>query len=264
LYLELPIGKMVKRAFTLIELLVVISIVSLLLAVLMPAMSRARQQGKTIVCLNNLRQMCIAAAAYTQTYDGYFPVAYYGEETTMGEIEYCWDFTAIDESDEIRIEPGILWQGQTIEKIHQCPSFKGDSNTQCDPYTGYNYNTSYIGHGQGENIPKPAKVNEVKKPANCALFGDGQWEKGANKFMRAPLRSPADRTFNGRYAGTQGYRHSDKTNVAWCDSHVVSWVQLYTNIEPVSQESSLRRYNEGNRHNRIGFLSPDNSLYDWQ
>ena len=253
-----------KKAFTLIELVVVIAIISMLMAMLIPVLARAREQGKTIVCLSNLRQMCIAAATYTQTYDGYFPIAYYNEETPGGEIKYCWDFTVIDKSGDVTVEPGLLWQGGTIEKIQQCPSFNGDSNTQYDPYTGYNYNTSYIGHGERENIPAPAKVNDVKNPANCALFGDGQWSKGANKFMRSPLRSPGDRTFNGRYAGTQGYRHDRKTNVAWCDGHVTSWEQLYTNIEPARQESLIKEYNKANGHEKIGFLSPDNSAYNME
>jgi len=263
MYLELPIKMMAKKAFTLIELLVVIAIISILMAVLVPVLARARQQGKTIVCLSNLRQMCIAAEAYAQTYDGYYPIAYYDEENTAGEIKYCWDFTTvIDESGEISIEPGLLWQGEMIEKIHQCPAFRGAHNWFDDPYTGYNYNTSYIGHGERENIPTPTKVSEVRNPANCALFGDGQKREGANKFMRAPLRSPADRTFNGRYAGTQGYRHSGKTNVGWCDGRASSWEQLYTNIEPARQESLLTEYNKANRRNKIGFLSPDNSAYD--
>jgi len=253
---------MSKKAFTLVELLVVIAIISMLMAILLPSLGKVRRQSKAILCLNNLRQMCTATTTYTQTYDGYYPTAYYDEDTPTGEIKYCWDFTVIDDSGDISIEPGLLWQGETIEKIHQCPSFKGDSNTEYDPYTGYNYNTSYIGHGERENIPTPEKAVMVKRPGKCALFGDGQWRDGANKFMRAPLRSPADRTFNGRYAGTQGYRHSGKTNVGWCDGHVSSWEQLYTNIEPARQESLLTEYNKANKHNKIGFLSPDNSAYD--
>lgn len=253
---------MSKKAFTLIELLVVIAVISILMAVLVPAMARARQQGKSIVCLNNLRQMCIATTAYNQIFDGHYPIAYYNKDTPTGQIKYCWDFTVIDDSGDISIEPGLLWQGQTIEKIQQCPSFKDSSNTQYDPYTGYNYNTSYIGHGQSENISKPAKANEVIKPTNCALFGDGQWSEGANKFMRAPLRSPGDRTFNGRYAGTQGYRHGGKTNVGWCDGHAASWEEIHTNIEPPHQEHLITEYNRDNRNNKIGFLSTNNSVYD--
>jgi prepilin-type N-terminal cleavage/methylation domain-containing protein/prepilin-type processing-associated H-X9-DG protein len=253
---------MVKKAFTLIELIVVIAIVSMLMAMFVPTLTRSREQGRAIVCLSNLRQMCLAVEAYTQTYDGYYPIAYYNEKTTDGEIKYCWDFTVVNKLGSVIVEPGLLWQGRTIEKIQQCPSFKGSSNTQYDPYTGYNYNTSYIGHGQSENFPTPAKVSEVRNRTNCALFGDGQWAEGANKFMRAPLRSPADRTFSGRYAGTQGYRHAGKTNVAWCDGHTSSQEKLYTNIEPARQQNLITEYNNANKHNKIGFLSLDNSAYD--
>ena len=52
------------KAFTLIELLVVIAIIALLMAVLMPALSRAREQGKRAVCLNNVKQLTFAWIMY--------------------------------------------------------------------------------------------------------------------------------------------------------------------------------------------------------
>lgn len=62
-----------RRAFSLIELLVVVAIVSLLLAVLLPALGRARQQGKRTVCLSNMRQIGVAVRMYLPDHGDWFP-----------------------------------------------------------------------------------------------------------------------------------------------------------------------------------------------
>ncbi len=242
---------MVKKAFTLVELLVVIGIIALLIGILMPALTSARVAASRVQCLSNMRQMVIAAVNYAALNAGHYPSAYYGVSTPDVAIAYNWDFTVTTDlhTGKLTITPGLLWGGSTDARIQQCPSYDGRSNTLADPYTGYNYNTSYIGRGDLEVIKSPAKLGQVKNSAGCILFGDGQWRNGANKFMRCPQTSPGDGTFSGRTAGTQGLRHGKMTNAAFADGHAESFRQLYS-----AGYAGLPA--------DCGFFSPDNSMYD--
>jgi len=258
-----------RAGFTLIELLVVVAIIALLIGILLPSLGLARERAKTVQCLSNLKQMANAAFNYAAAYDNRFPIAYYAPtfQTINGVTvtqTVAWDTIVISPDPTLsppanRSIPGLLWQGagatSALLKIQQCPKYEGPSNWGSDFYTGYNYNTTYIGHGEGESILAPARMIDLKKPSATALFGDGQYYGGANKFMRAPL-SAMDVGMNvdgqTRVSGTQGYRHNGKTNVAFGDAHAETWTPRCTNT------SSLYK-------SRItpdtGFLSNDNSLY---
>jgi len=235
------------RGFTLVELLVVIGIIVILIGLLLPTVTAAREQSKSVQCLSNLRQMGIAAHAYIVANSGCYPLAYYKTDN--------WDFSFIGG----KVVPGLLWstggRAGTDVRIQQCPSFDGKSNTSADPYTGYNYNTSYLGGEQVGSIVRPsAKASQVRQPSRTAMFGDGQWSSGADKYMRAPFFAPGE-PHVARGAGTQGFRHRGRTNVCFCDGHGESLGERFVKKEP--GDSSVVAPG-------TGFLSPDNSLYDLQ
>ena len=129
------------------------------------------------------------------------------------------------------------------------------------PYNGAEYDLltgRCLDAGNSTRIKKPAarKVSPVfQRLLNAGqrlLAVIGRNEGGANKYMRAPVREKA---FDGsgkstRLAGTQGFRHRGKTNVAFCDGHVESLRKPYT------ADGS-----PGNTAPGCGFLSPDNRLY---
>src|SRR2546421_2291711 len=75
-----------KRGFTLVELLVVIGIIALLISILMPALSKAREQAKRVACGSNLHQMAMALQMYANDNKGFYPysLGYEGQIMTRG------------------------------------------------------------------------------------------------------------------------------------------------------------------------------------
>ncbi len=253
-----------KPGFTLIELLVVIAIIALLVSILLPALGRARAAGKQIVCLSNVRQMCLGVQTYLVNNNDFFPPAARDTFGMPGSVQYAWDF--IREWNHLAntwdYKPGLIWEGQGNVEIQQCPAFTGPAMWEGDKYTGYNYNTSYIGWAEPvggwsalDYIPT-ARITDIRQPDKCAVFGDGQYGKNqANKFMRAPWENEREKDISNstRYAGTQGFRHLESTNVGFADGHCQSLKDRHTNTYSFIQ---------GYISSDCGFLSEDNSLYD--
>lgn len=250
---------MKSRAFTLIELLVVVAVIALLIAIMLPSLGAARERARTVTCASNLRELSAAALIYAGYNQDSFPLA--------RDASADWDFAlATDAAGNSVLAPGILWRasgppdaatgGGTVMRIQQCPSYTGRSATLTDPYTGYNYNTSYVGKGVGESIVRPARLGDLRKSSATALFGDGGYYGGVtDKFMRSPEpypQSPDTLTALTRAAGTQAYRHGrNMTNVGFADGHAEAWTMRSNGGISVVTPTT-------------GFLAADNGPYKLQ
>lgn len=248
-----------RRGITITEVLVALFMAATLSGLSFLAFSGVRASGRSVRCLNNLRQMALGATSYALEYD-YFPAAIRYERRDGALRRVAWDWITTMSGDVVG--PGSIWSDLADPgAILQCPEYDGPSNFNGDPYTGYNYNTTWLG---GE-APFPATgwsgfrhgvaYSACTRAAQCAMFGDGGWRSGANKFMRAPGNTEG-LPWSVIYGGGQAFRHRGATNIAFIDGHVDR------SADPRRGEHAtddlLTRMMDFPRN---GFLSDDDSAY---
>src|SRR5579884_55918 len=93
------------RGFSLVELLVVIGIIAVLISLLLPALSKARQEAQRIQCLSNLHQLAAAAQHYANV-TGVYPASHYFVTASDGVYTYDWDWCYAPGAQPT---PGLLW-----------------------------------------------------------------------------------------------------------------------------------------------------------
>ncbi len=250
-----------KFGFTLIELLVVIAIIGLLLGLLLPALSAAGESSRRMACLSQQKQLNIAARVFLNDHRDFYPRGQY--QSADGMASYAWDVNVVVKQIDGRYKntfsPGLLWQEIDPGEVARCPAYEspGGFSSGLTEFVGYNYNVSYIGTVEGEAgdaRQKPARASQISRPGQTAVFGDGGYRGGANKYMRAPASNDFDLHFSDRYryAGTQAFRHGGVTNVGFADGHAEGLIERFDRF---GGEPSLIAP-------ETGFLSLDNSLYD--
>ena len=115
---------MTKKAFTLIELLVVIAIIALLLSVIIPALSKAKNHAQAIVCLSGLKQMSMAWTLYADDNDD---TLVYGHVSADGWVQPPINTSSGDpyENEKEGIRQGTLYPYLEDEGIYHCPADRG-------------------------------------------------------------------------------------------------------------------------------------------
>jgi len=150
-----------KSAFTLVELLVVISVMAVLIAILIPALSSARQIAYKITCLNNLKQLGIAVQTYAQQYKVY-PIC-------VSDVNVTWsEFTANPDIAKNKMlgVPVSLWPFHQGKNIYNCPILarkKADISYCYDSLAGREYTASQTAVASITPYFIPPTTTETKK-----------------------------------------------------------------------------------------------------
>jgi prepilin-type processing-associated H-X9-DG protein/prepilin-type N-terminal cleavage/methylation domain-containing protein len=223
----------VLRAFTLVELLVVISIISVLVAVLLPALFKAKSLALSVACLNHLRQLQTCWLMYANDHDGTLPPNMFVFDIPTGELipgldprlTWCGGNASTDVN-TANIEKGYLFPYNRSVGIYHCPADKATVLGATVRHTrSYSMSESINGIRSSvlmPRIPSFQKLTEIRNPEPAELFVFiGVHEKGiADSLFGIPI--PGD-PFDGIWFDLPANRHNDGCNLSFADGHVQHW-----------------------------------------
>ena len=239
-----------------VQLLVVIAIIAILAAMLLPALSKAREKARAISCTNNLKQLGLGTILYTNDNDDFYHASKWGksEVPSLGLQDnyyfYCWN-PLCNISGEMKTPDEITEMGEGAWKLWQCPSLPGDeaweysytdsgrtrSNTAAGkrrPKSGYQYNgtagynqeldkaTSGQCYGTNGLIGGWVRCEQPKTANTFVLYTDrcNFAGKAGSWIFWYFMQNSCSGYMGGADAALDTYcRHSDMCNMVFADGH---------------------------------------------
>lgn len=163
-----------KRGFTLIELLVVIAVISILAALLLPALGRAKDTARRTTCLSNVRQVNLAIHLYA---DDSLPVVPDPNPYPNGVGAYYKQL--------VKGQLGLTGPASPKEKVFICPADRIIHTQVGHAFTSYTFNGYETDSGPIPRITGK-KLSAIKSPARAVLAGEwpayfgGSWHPLVN------------------------------------------------------------------------------------
>jgi len=234
-------------AFTLVELLVVIGIIALLISILMPALSKAREQANAVKCMSNQRNLGNALVLFTQEHQGFLPKAWFNDGPIGSGISgkmtweyrfprYGWDYLLLG------------YVGKNRE-LFRCPSddpgrFRGDPTNAASPESDYipasyrmNISNQHVFGGRPDNpVDRPlfaTKLSRLKHSSKAIVLFDGA-NNAALWHHAATWEVSPDGLVTKIYKVNVGWKkHRGRANYTFADGHAESllWEDTWQFVE---------------------------------
>ncbi len=223
-----------KNGFTLVELLVVISIIALLLAILVPALSKAREQGKALVCQTNMKGLVVSWMVYAENNNDKICGAFtYNVGNFIQQWGHPWDWVwspwnaVEDKSDPIGVTKKNCTVEHKLEGIRRGSLYKYNQN-----FDLYKCPSDKSGHLVSYSIPDClngmeeerhgtrwkvlTKLSEVRKPSEKYVFLE---ENDTRAYNPDSWDGPDSSVSPPKWRDAVALWHRNINNFAFADGH---------------------------------------------
>ena len=251
-----------RHGFTLVELLVVIGIIAVLIAILLPALQKARSQGNKTVCLSNLHQLGLSLQEYVIAnkgignfgYNSVSPVPaphlgsnyfqYWFGSWYSSDVPTTWDYTT-----------GYLTMYLKDPRIIDCPEIGERSNS----YSSNQITLPRIGYGYNANSLFTTSVHvfaQIRNPTDTMALADtAQVAYTTTQGLPGAVYSVTSSSKPSGKVPTFCGRHSGQGNVLWYDGHATTVLPYICHL-PSSYGASQQPYMSSYLNAHIGYLTP--------
>jgi prepilin-type N-terminal cleavage/methylation domain-containing protein len=195
-----------RMGFTLVELLVVIGIIALLLAILMPAMAKARETAVRTACASNLRQIASGVVMYANENRGWLPQRYEVKKRVLSAADVALG------SKVNTLEEGVqtVLEQYVGKQVFRCPADFGDATSATPVFD--RFGSSYDVQGSRVGDPSKGKLN-MKSSKHLAIDLFNPWDSDDAAKVAAKIAA-------GELGPTKW--HKNFTNKVQGDGHVMT------------------------------------------
>lgn len=220
-----------RRGFTLVELLAVIGIIAVLVGMLLPSLTKARESARRVSCASNMRQISLAWMNYATRDAGRL----IGSSTTSP-----WDWVSTNDV-ATGITAGRLYEELKNPAVYKCPS---------DEVFVWSYAMSGLLNGEAGYGDRPSltKISQIRRPAEALLLveeADFRWGYNRGSWIITDDPNPQAYQTGGDWIALF---HRKGYNVAFADAHVEYWPVSDTRTltatymgAPIAQSNKDRR-----------------------